>query len=305
MIELQNVSAWYGDVIALNEVELKIEEGVIGLLGPNGAGKSTLLALLSGLRRPNTGRVLLNGQPPYDNPAALQQFGLVPEPLAPPSWLTGRRFVTDLALLSGMSKTKAQRTALSALKELGLEKAQDRPIRGYSQGMRQRVKLAQALVHRPKILLLDEPFTGLDPMGRRFMTDALQRLATQGTQVVFSSHVLAEVEAMTNQVVMLISGRVVAQGSVRDVRTQMASVPLTVGIDTPEPKKVAQQLLTLDGIQSVEIVEKGLHVRVEQGTRFFHDLTRLGARLPIESFGPVDEDLESVYKILVQRRAMR
>lgn len=305
MIELDNVSAWYGDVIALNEVNLKIEENVVGLLGPNGAGKSTMMALLSGLRRPNTGRVLLDGQAPYDNPAALRHFGLVPEPLSPPSWLTGRRYVTDLGRMSGLSPSLAKRRALAALKELGLEKAMDRSVRGYSQGMRQRVKLAQALVHRPKILLLDEPFTGLDPLGRRFMTDALKRLADNGTQIVFSSHVLAEVEAMTDQVVMLLSGRVVAQGSVRDVRAQMSMVPLTIGIETAEPRKVAQAVLMLDGIQSLELRDGGVNVRVDQGTRFFHDLTRLGAQLPITAFGPVDEDLESVYKILVQRRAMQ
>jgi ABC-2 type transport system ATP-binding protein len=305
VIELDDVSVWYGDVIALNEVSLKIAEPVIGLLGPNGAGKSSMLAVLSGMRRPNTGRVRINGEEPFDNPRALRQLGLVPEPLAPPGWLSGERYVTDLARMTGMSRDRASREARRALDEMGLTKARGRAIRGYSQGMRQRVKLAQALVHKPKILLLDEPFTGLDPGGRRLMTNALKRLAAEGTQIVFSSHVLAEVEALTDKVIMLLYGRVVAEGKVRDVRSELSSVPLTVAIQTADPRLVARELLPLPGVHSLELREKEVHVRVTHGTSFFRDLTAIGARLPISSYGPVDEDIESVYKMILARRSQR
>jgi ABC-2 type transport system ATP-binding protein len=305
MIELEDVSVWYGDVIALNEVTLKIDQPVIGLLGPNGAGKSTMLALLSGMRRANTGRVRVNGREPFDDPGAMAQLGLVPEPLAPPGWLTGERYVTDLARMSGMPPGRARREARRALDVMGLTKARGRAIRGYSQGMRQRVKLAQALVHGPRVLLLDEPFTGLDPSGRRLMTNALQQLAEDGTQIVFSSHVLAEVEALTENVVMLLTGRVVAQGKVRDVRGTLSAIPLTVAIQTSKPQEVARELLPLPGVHSLELRENELLVRVLHGTTFFRDLTAIGSRLPMDSFGPVDEDIESVYKMLLARREER
>ncbi len=298
MIELENVSAWYGDVMALNDVTVTIDEPLIGLLGPNGAGKSTLLAILAGLRQPDTGQARLDGQAPYDNPQALEQVGLVPEPLAPPRWMTGRRFVTGLARMSGLSRDEASQRADRWLTRLGLEDALDRPIRTYSQGMRQRAKLAQAMVHHPGLLLLDEPFTGLDPPGRRQMTEAIRSIAEAGTQVVFSSHVLAEVEAVTRDVVMLLSGRLAAHGTVREVRAQLTDVPLRVGIRTPEPRTVAQALLGIEGLDGLELDDGLVVAEVQQGTAFFRDLTRLGAELPITSFAPLDEDLESVYGLL-------
>lgn len=305
MIELDGVSAWYGDVMALNDVTVAIDEPLIGLLGPNGAGKSTLLAILAGLRQPDTGQARIEGQAPYDNPQVLGQLGLVPEPLAPPGWMTGRRFVTGLARMSGLDRSEASERAEHWLDRLGLADALDRPIRAYSQGMRQRAKLAQAMVHHPRLLLLDEPFTGLDPPGRRQMTEAIKRIADQGTQVVFSSHVLAEVEAVTRDVVMLLKGRLAAHGTVREVRAQLTDVPLRVGIRTPEPREVARAILGIEGLDGLELDEGLVVAEVRDGTTFFRDLTRLGAQLPITSFAPLDEDLESVYGLLAHGGTQR
>jgi ABC-2 type transport system ATP-binding protein len=305
MITLDAVSAWYGDVIALNDVSARIEAPILGLLGPNGAGKSTLLALIAGLRSPNSGTVLVDGRPPRNDPTVLGTIGIVPEPLTPPRWLTGRRFVADLARMNGMNRWKADRKAREVLDRLGLTKAMDRPIRGYSQGMRQRVKLAQALVHEPRLLLLDEPFTGLDPPGRAMMTRTIEQVAAAGTQVIFSSHVLAEVEGVTKDVLMLMFGRVLAQGSVREVRTALSSVPLRIGIGTSEPRTVAEAVIRMHGVEGVQIGDDGVTVSTAEGTAFLRDLTNEGARLPITRFGPIDEDLESVYQIVTQRRGKR
>ncbi|MBW3582275.1 MAG: ABC transporter ATP-binding protein [Euryarchaeota archaeon] len=302
MITIEDVSSWYGDVIALNGVSARIETPVIGLLGPNGAGKSTLLSLLAGLRRPKTGAVFIDGDEPYDDPEVLKHIGLVPEPLMPARWLTGHRFVADLARMSGLGKYESRHEATLILKRLGLAHAMHRPIRGYSQGMRQRVKLAQALIHKPRLLLLDEPFTGLDPPGRAMMTRSIQDVAKEGVQVVFSSHVLGEVEAVTRDVLMLLRGRIVAHGSVRDVRARLASVPLRIGIRTKDPRKVAATLLQHDDVEGLDLRDGQLVVRIRHGTTFFRDLTRLGPKLPIDAYGPLDEDLESVYGLLVERR---
>ncbi len=305
MIELDGVSAWYGDVMALNDVTVAIDEPLIGLLGPNGAGKSTLMAILAGLRQPDTGQARIDGQAPYDNPEVLAQLGLVPEPLAPPGWMTGRRFVTGLARMSGIPRQEAQERAETWLDRLGLEEAMDRPIRGYSQGMRQRAKLAQAMIHRPHLLLLDEPFSGLDPPGRKQMTETIRSIAEDGTQVVFSSHVLAEVEAVTRNVVMLLGGRLAAQGTVREVRAQLTDIPLRVGIRTPEPRTVARAILEIEGLDGLELDEGLVVAEVREGTTFFRSLTRMGSELPITSFAPLDEDLESVYGLLAHRGSQR
>ena len=302
MIELDDVSAWYGEVVALKGVSATLDEPVVGLLGPNGAGKSTLLSLLCGLRRPNTGRVLVNGEEPYDNSAVLGSLGLVPEPLDPPRWLTGRRMVIDLARMSGMAAGEARTEALAWLERLALTDAMDRPVRTYSQGMRQRVKLAQAMVHKPDVLLLDEPFTGLDPPGRAALTKAIVHIAEAGTQVVFSSHVLAEVEAVTSDVLMLLNGRVAAHGSVREVRAELSSVPLRVGLTTTDPRAVGRTLLAIDAVHAVEVSDGEVVARVTDGARFFQALHAHGGSLPITGFGPLDEDLESVYNLLAHRR---
>lgn len=301
-IRLESVSAWYGDVIALNDVSADIDAPVVGLLGPNGAGKSTLLSLLAGLRSPNTGKVLVNGKVPRGDVDVLRQIGIVPEPLAAPGWLTGRRFVVDLARMSGIGRWKAERKARDILSKLEMVGAMDRPIRGYSQGMRQRIKLAQALIHEPQLLLLDEPFTGLDPPGRAAMTRTIQRVAAEGTQVIFSSHVLAEVEGITRDVLMLMFGRVLAQGTVREVRTALSSVPLRIAIGTPDPHRVAKAVLDMKAVEGLEIGTDAVTVSTAEGTAFLRDLTTRGAELPITRFGPIDEDLESVYQMVIHRR---
>jgi ABC-2 type transport system ATP-binding protein len=212
------VSKWYGNVIGINKLSLRIPAGVTGLLGPNGAGKSTLLQLAMGQLRPSQGEVRVLGHAPWNNPALNHYLGLCPEQDAFYEWMTGRDFVETCARLGGFWRPQARAAADRALELVGMTEHMGRPIRGYSKGMRQRTKLAQALVHDPQVLFLDEPLTGTDPVARRDLMDVILRLAGQGKSVLVSSHVLHEVQHLTPRIILLNRGRLVAEGHVRQIR---------------------------------------------------------------------------------------
>src|SRR5436190_6442772 len=218
IIEFDGVSKWYGNVIGLNKLTLHIPAGVTGLLGPNGAGKSTLLQLATGQLQPSQGTVRVLGQSVWDNPALNRLIGLCPEQDAFYEWMTGHDFVRTCARLSGMGQLEAMAAASRAMEQVGMTENMNRAVRGYSKGMRQRTKLAQALVHEPRVLFLDEPLTGTDPVARRDMIEVIRGLAAGGCSVLVSSHVLHEVHALTAQIVMLHRGRLVAEGHVREIR---------------------------------------------------------------------------------------
>src|SRR5436305_3486423 len=218
IIEFDGVSKWYGNVIGLNKLTLRIPPGVTGLLGPNGAGKSTLLQLATGQLRPSQGTVRVLGQPVWDNPALNRYIGLCPEQDAFYEWMTGLDFVRTCARLTGMGRRDATEAAERALALGGMTPNMDWAIRGYSKGMRQRTKLAQALVHDPRVLFLDEPFTGTDPIGRHEMIEVIRGLGAAGRTVLVSSHVLHEVRSLTPNIVLLHRGRLVAEGHVRQIR---------------------------------------------------------------------------------------
>jgi len=221
-VELAGVSRWYGNVVAVNDVSFSLEPGVTGLLGPNGAGKSTLLHLIAGLLAPSAGSVSIGGRPAFADPQVYRDIGLVPERESVYPFLTGREFVEANAKLQGLSDPAA--AAQRAIEEVDLAEAQDRALAGYSKGMRQRAKVAAAFVHDPKILLLDEPFNGMDPRQRLHTMGFLRRLTEEGRTILFSSHILEEVEKVADRVLVVIAGRLAASGDFRAIRRLMTDV---------------------------------------------------------------------------------
>ncbi|HEY7700507.1 MAG TPA: ABC transporter ATP-binding protein, partial [Vicinamibacteria bacterium] len=227
VIRLENVSRWYGNVLGLSGVELSFPPGVTALLGPNGAGKSTLIKLVTGLIRPSSGRVSVFGEPPFANPRVFRRLGLVPEEeeLRPSAPVRARDFLVYLLTLHGFDRTDARRRAEETLAAVGLEAAAGTRLRSFSRGMRQRLRLAQAIAHDPDLLVLDEPLTGLDPVGRREFLDWIRGFGARGKAVVVSSHILHEVELMTREVVLMTQGRVLASGNVHEIRRLMDAHP--------------------------------------------------------------------------------
>ena len=235
VIEFHSVSKWYGHVIGVNNLSLRLPAGVTGLLGPNGSGKSTLLQLATGQLRPSQGEVRVLGHRPWNNPGLNRLVGLCPEQDAFFEWMTGREFLTNCALLGGLGRRRVREAAERTLELVGMTEHADRPVRGYSKGMRQRIKLAQALVHDPLVLFLDEPLTGTDPVARRELMDLIIDWGRQGRTVLVSSHIFHEVQAVTREIVLLNRGRLVALGDVRQIRDLIDSHPHRIVLRSPTP----------------------------------------------------------------------
>src|SRR5947199_9487672 len=275
IIEFDGVSKWYGNVIGLNKLTLRIPAGVTGLLGPNGAGKSTLLQLATGQLRPSQGSVRVLGRAAWNNPALMRHVGLCPEQDAFYEWMTGRDFVRTCARLSGMGRAAAASMTEEALARVGMTENADRPIRGYSKGMRQRTKIAQALVHEPRVLFLDEPLSGTDPVARRDLIDVIRGLAAGGCSVLVSSHVLHEVQALTPTIVLLHRGRLVAEGHVRELRDLIDRHPHRIVLVCDRYRDLAARLAVCADVDGIQFLgrESGLLVETRQPDTFY-------ARLP-------------------------
>ena len=314
VLRLEKVSRWYGDVLALDAVDLQIGPGVTGLLGPNGAGKSTLIRLVTGLATPGDGRVTLDGQPVRNNLDVLARVGYVPDGDGLYDELPARRFLADQARLRGFTAATAPRRAAEVLERVGLTHAADRRTGSFSKGMRQRLKLAQALLHDPDVLVLDEPLTGLDPVMRRDFIRIVRELGDEGVTVLVSSHVLHEIEAMTNGIVLLHHGQVLAEGTVPDIRDLLDKYARRIRVRTGAGTKtgtetgtaaaraLARELLGHDGLISALTVEDGgLIVETLGPDRMCTILQGLAAdgRHPILAVEPLDEDLASVFAYLV------
>lgn len=305
VVEFDGVSKWYGNVIGLNKLTLRIPSGVTGLLGPNGAGKSTLLQLATGQLRPSQGRVRVLGHRAWNNPALMRHVGLCPEQDAFYEWMTGRDFVRTCARLTGMGRRAATVAAEKAMATVGMTEHMRRPIRGYSKGMRQRTKLAQALVHEPRVLFLDEPFTGTDPVARRDLLEVIRGLGKTGHSVVVSSHVLHEVEALTPNVVLLHRGRLVAEGQVQQIRDLIDQHPHRIVLVCDDCRSLAAKLVRWEDVDGVKMLrgDKAVLVETRRPDAFY-------ARLPALSLedgtalGEVyseDDNLEAVFKYLVMK----
>ncbi len=298
---LDRVSRWYGNVVAANDVTMTVGPGITGLLGPNGAGKSTLIAMMGGFLAPSSGTVTLDGVATWRHPDIYRSIGLVPEAEAMYDMITGREFVLANAKLHGLAEPGA--AAQAAIATVEMTDAQDRAIATYSKGMKQRIKMATALVHDPAVLLLDEPFNGMDPRQRLHLMDLLRRLGTQGRTVLFSSHILEEVEELAGTIEVLVAGRHAASGDFRRIRRLMTERPHRYSIRSSDDRRLAAAIIADGSADAVELVGDTLEVRAPDVGRFVHALPRLardgGVRLVEVS--PADESLESVFAYLVAR----
>ena len=302
-IEYVRASRWYGPVIALNDITTVVEPGVTGLLGPNGAGKSTFLKLAAGRLAPSQGEVRLLGRPAWGSPEVFHHVGLCPETDAFWEGMTGLQFVTALLRLTGYDDAECRQRAEAALGEVALLEAKDRKIGGYSKGMRQRVKLAQAIAHDPQVLLLDEPVSGMDPINRRHVVDLVKRLGREGKTVLVSSHILHEVEAMTRRVLLIHNGRILAEGDVREIRDLMDEHPHTVALRARDPRALARAVVGSPHVLSVTFGAEGQWVTVQTARPddFYGSLHDAALEAGVSEMYSPDDNLESVFKYLVAR----
>jgi ABC-2 type transport system ATP-binding protein len=302
-LQYARASRWYGPVIALNDVTTVVEPGVTGLLGPNGAGKSTFLKLAAGQLAPSQGEVTLLGRPAWGSPEVFHHVGLCPEADAFWEGMTGLQFVTALLRLTGFTEAECRERALAALSEVALLEAKDRKIGGYSKGMRQRVKLAQAIAHDPPVLLLDEPVSGMDPVNRRRVVDLVKRYGREGRTVLVSSHILHEVEAMTRRVLLIHNGRILAEGDVREIRDLMDEHPHTVALRARDPRALAQAVVGSPHVLSLSFGADGEWVTVQTARpdEFYGSLHEAALEAGVSEMYSPDENLESVFRYLVAR----
>jgi ABC-2 type transport system ATP-binding protein len=303
IITAEHVSKWYGQVIGLNDVSVTIPSGITGLLGPNGAGKSTFMKLITGQLEPSKGVMTVLGGAIWNNPAAYTRIGFCPEQDSFYERMTGLEWVSALVRLNGYSSTEARTAALGALEAVDLVPAADKKIGAYSKGMRQRVKLAQALVHDPDLLILDEPLTGMDPLMRRRTIRIIREWARDGRSVLVSSHILHEVEAMTSNVLLINNGRILAEGDVHDIRALIDHHPHTVHIRAERPRELARECLSYAYVRSLRFEGDALVVETDAPDTFYTQVTALAAE---ETFGRIeevtspDDNLTAVFGYLVK-----
>jgi ABC-2 type transport system ATP-binding protein len=298
-IELVNVSRWYGNVVAVNDVTMSIGPGVTGLLGPNGAGKSTIMHMIAGFLPPSRGELTVAGAHSWHNPDIYRTVGLVPERDSVYAFLTGEQFVIATAKLHQLADPAG--AAAKAIAMLDMAEAADRKIATYSKGMRQRIKVAAALVHDPEVLVLDEPFNGMDPRQRLHMMDLLDKLGSEGRTILFSSHILEEVERLSGTIQVVVAGRLAASGDFRAIRRLMTSRPHVFTVRSSDDRLLGGTLIARPAVTAVELTGAGLQVRTSDYGAFCRDIAVLardhGIRL--REVQPTDESLESVFAYLV------
>jgi ABC-2 type transport system ATP-binding protein len=301
-IRISRVSRWYGNVVAVNDVTMKIGPGVTGLLGPNGAGKSTLISMMAGFLPPSTGTVTLDEVPVWKNESAYSHIGLVPETEAVYDTLTGTDFVRANAELHGLASPGS--AAALAIAVVAMEEAAGRRISTYSKGMKQRIKMAAALVHEPSVLLLDEPFNGMDPRQRLHLMDLLRKMGADGRTVLFSSHILEEVQQVATHIEVVVSGRHAASGDYRAIRTLMTDRPMLYRLRSSDDRRLASALIGDPCTTGADLDASALQVQVIDFERFSKLVPGLARDLGIRllEVSPTDESLESVFSYLVGRR---
>ncbi|MFQ5919698.1 MAG: ABC transporter ATP-binding protein [Thermoplasmata archaeon] len=303
VVEGEGLTKWYGEVMGLNRFTAGFGEGITGLVGPNGAGKSTFLKLVTGQLRPDEGTLRVLQEDPWNNRELMARIGYCPEHNRVYAYLTGLRFVSTLLRLSGYSAEEANNRAEETLRLVGLEADMNRPLAGYSKGMRQRAKLAQALAHEPRLLLLDEPLNGTDPVGRARMIDVIKGLPDRGTSVLVSSHILFEVEKLTEQVVLINRGKAIASGGIREIRRLIDEHPHTVRLTTPRARDLARRLATENHIAEMSFDgEDALVVRTRDPETFYRELPGIvvDSAIPVHALESPDDNLEAVFRYLVE-----
>jgi ABC-2 type transport system ATP-binding protein len=302
LLEFVRVSKWYGPVIGLNEVTLRLEPGITGLVGPNGAGKSTLMKLATGQLRPSLGHVLLRGKPAWAA-GAKWHLGYCPDADNFFEEMSGRRFVFTMAKLFGFARGKAKQRTEQVLEQVGMADRADRKLRGYSKGMRQRIKLAQSLVHDPELLILDEPLNGVDPVGRTELNKLFVALADAGKSLLISSHQLEELEKLTDRIAIIARGMLVAHGTVSEIRELMNDQPLAVRIDSDRPRQMASALLRLPDVLGVELTgDAAVIARARNPRRFFPDLGHLvlDEGFDVQHLETLDNSAQAILDYLVR-----
>jgi len=304
-IRAVRLSRWYGKVTAISDVSLHLGPGIWGLLGPNGSGKTTFMRMIAGQIKPSTGKLEVCGTAPFGSPEVLRRIGYCPESDSLYDELTGLEFVSAMAELSGYPPAQARKRAKDALEEFGLTDAMDRAMGGYSRGMRQRAKLAQAIVHDPDVLLLDEPLTGTDPTSRQTILESLRRRAGEGALVLFSTHVLPEIEALTDRLLLIARGQVVAQGEMTEIRELLDEHPHHIRVQCDRPRDLASELLAAEGgVVALHFpTEDMLEVRTWNPDETYRAIHRvvIEGEYTLRSLTSPDANLEALFHYLVER----
>jgi ABC-2 type transport system ATP-binding protein len=303
VIGAEHLSKWYGQIIGLNDVTVSVPPGITGLLGPNGAGKSTFMKLITGQLVPSQGRVTVLGEPIWNNPSLFFRLGFCPEQDSFYDRMTGLDWLTSLAGLHGFSPTDSRARAMTALEAVDLADAAGKRIGAYSKGMRQRVKLAQAVLHDPDLLILDEPLSGLDPIGRRRTIRLIRDWAKQGKSIIVSSHVLHEIESMTQNVLLINNGRILAEGDVHQIRALIDEHPHTVHIRAADPRRLAREFLARTDVLSLRFEPGALIVETGHPDEFYARLTEMvagGECGAVDEVTSPDDNLQAVFKYLVK-----
>jgi ABC-2 type transport system ATP-binding protein len=303
IVEATTLSKWYGQVIGLNDVSVLVPPGITGLLGPNGAGKSTFMKLMTGQLKPSKGSIRVLGEPIWGNPSLYFRIGFCPEQDAFYERMTGLEWVTALVRLNGYDDAAATEAARIAIDRVDLAVAADKKIGAYSKGMRQRIKLAQAIVHDPELLILDEPLSGMDPIARRKTIRLVKDWARAGKSIVVSSHILHEVESMTSNILLINNGRILAEGNVHQIRDLIDEHPHTVHIKADNPRALARQFLAEDDVLSLKFEEGAVVVQTAKPDAFYSRLTELAASGDLGAIDEVtspDDNLQAVFQYLVK-----
>ncbi len=303
LIIFEDVSKFYGEILGVNRVNLSIAPGITSLVGPNGSGKTTLMNLMTGLLRPTKGRIKVLGTAPYQPDVLFRKVGYCSQFDTFPRGMTGRDFVRSFLTVHGYGKAEAEELAVKALERVTLMEAADRKVAGYSKGMRQKVRLAQAIAHNPRVLILDEPLNGLDPMARAEIIRLFQSLAAEGLYLIISSHILHEVDMMSDSVVLMHNGYVVAEGDVHGVRDEIEEHPMQILVRCDRPQVLAARLFEHEHTIEARIHEdrQGLFVKTRRPDDFYLMLNRVvtEGNLQVESVAPADDDLSAVYQYLI------
>jgi len=303
VITAEHLSKWYGQVIGLNDITLAVPPGITGLLGPNGAGKSTFMKLVTGQLKPSKGTIKVLGQPIWNNPALYARLGFCPEQDAFYERMTGLEWVTALVSLNGVGEAAARDMSARAMETVGLSDAAGKKIGAYSKGMRQRVKLAQALAHDPDVLILDEPLSGMDPLVRRRTIRLIKDWGRSGKSVLVSSHILHEIESMTSNILLINQGRILAEGNVHQIRDLIDKHPHTVFIKAENTRQLAREFLTDEQVLSLRFEDGGVVVQTGKPDLFYARLTDLAASGELGTIDEVtspDDNLQAVFQYLVK-----
>ena len=303
LIIFDNVSKFYGEILGVNRVNLQIAPGITSLVGPNGAGKSTLMNLMTGLLRPTRGAITILGIPTDQPERLFRRVGYCTQFDSFPRGMTGREFLSSFLLVHGYDRKRANDLSQIALERVNLVEAADRKVAGYSKGMRQRIRLAQSIAHEPSVLILDEPLNGLDPMVRAETIALFRKLAAEGLHLIISSHILHEVDMMSDGVVLLNNGYIVAEGNIHGVRDEMEEHPMQILIRCDQPARLAAYVFAQNHVVEARLHDdrRGLFVKTKDADRFYLLLNRAVAEgeVNVESIAPVDDDLSAVYQYLI------